>query len=487
MTNASAILRRAALVIPVWCLAHVGAALLAAEPDRPAAPYDLAEIRDSKTLRIEVVRDWRLVPGDPPTRQKAVTITACTWWPGREVRLPVVMVAPAEGGPFPFIISSIGLTGQQVRPDDLAKALLPRGVGFVHVGMGSIDQMEPRGTLADEMNARFLKTRDVRYTPMWLWGLTYMRAVTAAPTEDKVFKSGKIGATGGSKRGLASAAAGTWDDRVTVIVPMVAPVFAEPQYNKSYPQLDEDYLRLAEQGKTELGQKEVAQLRAIRANNARFWLREANYLAAGWIKQDIEKSARRLGQMHLAVDNVPHWDRRGLDYFFQVGTNDNVTPRLVDLYEKYPRFSSYVVPGGQHGTDGIGNQKRTPTLPDVKANSLAVFSNHFFGDRPRMQTPTLTYQRQPGRVRVEVSFDVGPPAQTGTLYWSPNRPPEGSLPYEHSPWESAPMKQTGERTWTGEVPLSPETKTIELLSVHSDNVNKMPMFVSSPLRRLTID
>jgi hypothetical protein len=25
------------------------------------------------------------------------------------------------------------------------------------------------------------------------------------------------------------------------------------------------------------------------------------------------------------------------------------------------RFSSFVVPGDQHGTEGIGNQKRTPT------------------------------------------------------------------------------------------------------------------------------
>ena len=103
-------------------------------------PYDLAEIRDPKTLRIEVVRDWRLVPGDPPTRQKSMIVTACTWWPGREIRLPVALVAPAEGGPFPFVISSIGLKPQQaVKPDSLAQALLPRGVAFVHVGIGSID------------------------------------------------------------------------------------------------------------------------------------------------------------------------------------------------------------------------------------------------------------------------------------------------------------------------------------------------------------
>jgi hypothetical protein len=265
---------------------------------------------------------------------------------------------------------------------------------------------------------------------------------------------------------------------------MVAPVYSEPQYNQPHPELDEEYLRLAEQGKTELGKDEVARLRGILSNRSRFWLREADYLKAGWSKQEIVEGQRRAGQMNLALDNIPRWDRRGLDYFFQLGTNDNVTPHVAKLYDKYPRFSGYVVPGGQHGTDGIGNQKRTVVLPEVKANSLAVFSNHFFGDRPRMHTPALVCQRQGGRIQVEVTFDEGPPARTGTLHWSADRPPEGSLPYEHSPWESAPMKQVDARTWKYEIVLPAGTKTIDVLSVHSDNVNNMPMHVSSPLRRL---
>jgi hypothetical protein len=395
------------------------------------------------------------------------------------------LVAPAEGGPFPFVISSIGLTpGRAVRPDELEQALLPRGVAFVRVGIGQIDQMEPAGVLADEMNALYLKTKNVRYTPPWFWGLTYMRAVTAALTEPTVYKAGKIGATGGSKRGLASAAAAAWDDRITVIVPMVAPVFTEPQYNPRHPELDEAFLRLAEQGKTELAVDEVSRLRAIRANTSRYWLDDDDYSAAGWTPEDMTAAERRLGELHLARYNVARYDARSVDYFFQMGTNDKITPRLPEFFEQFPRFSCYVVPGGQHGTDGVGNQRRTPTLAEVKANTLAVFSNHFFGDRPRMQTPTLTYIRQAGRIQVEVVFDNGPPAKTGTLYWSFNRPPEGSLPYEHSPWESAPMKQTNERTWTGEVALGRDTKTIDLLSVHSDNVNNMPMTVSSRLVRL---
>lgn len=451
-----------------------------------APPYEMTEVRDPSTLKLEVVRDWCIVPGDPPTRQKAVTISACTWLPGREVRLPVIMVAPAEGGPFPFVIAATGLQGTRVRLDDLERALLLRGVAFVHVGIGAIDQMEPVGVLNDEMNALFLKRRHVRYTPAWIWGLSYMRAVTAALTEGDVFQPGKIGCTGGSKRGLASAAAATWDERVTVIVPMVNPIYSEPQDNPKYPELDEQFLRLSEEGKTEVSPDEARRLRAIRANKDRYWLHEDDFLAAGWTRQDIDESRRRLGRLHLAVHNIARWDRRGVDYFFQIGTNDNITPRLTDFYEKYPRFAAYIVPGGQHGTDGVGNQKRTPTLPEVKANTLAVFSHHFFGDRPRMQTPRVQYDLDGREVRVEAVFDAGPAAHAGTLYWSLDRPPEGSLPYEHSPWQAAPLAQTKQRTWTGEIRLPSGASTIDLLTVFADDVNGMPMCISGPLRRLSI-
>ena len=280
---------RIAILVVVVCLVGVSPAIGA---DHAAPPYELAGIRDPQTLAVEVVHDWRLVPGAPPTRQKQIVVTACTWWPGRDIRLPVIFVAPAEGGPFPFVISSIGLTsGRAVRPDELEQALLPSGVAFVRVGIGQIDQMESSGILADEMNALFLKTKEVRYTPPWFWGLTYM------------------------------------DDRVTVVVPLVAPIYSEPQYNPEYPDLDEEYLRLAEMGKTELVVDEVSRLRAIRANKNRYLL-DDDYLDAGWTRQDMADAEWRLGELHLALYNVPRWDARGVDYFFQMGTNDNITPRL---------------------------------------------------------------------------------------------------------------------------------------------------------------
>src|SRR5205814_7727971 len=78
------------------------------------------------------------------------------------------------------------------------------------------------------MKEHFLQTKDARYTPAWIWGLSDMRALTAALAEKEVFRPGKALATGGSKRGVATAAAGIADDRFTAILPVVAPIIDPP-------------------------------------------------------------------------------------------------------------------------------------------------------------------------------------------------------------------------------------------------------------------
>src|SRR2546423_809877 len=54
------------------------------------------------------------------------------------------------------------------------------------------------------------------------------RALTAAVAEKDVFQPVKVIATGGSKRGVATAAAGIADDRFTAIMPVVAPILDSP-------------------------------------------------------------------------------------------------------------------------------------------------------------------------------------------------------------------------------------------------------------------
>ena len=96
------------------------------------------------------------------------------------------------------------------------------------IGMTTIDAMEPVGKLDVGMKEHFLKTKDARYTPAWIWGMSDMRALTAAMAEKDVFQPMKVIATGGSKRGVATAAAGIADDRFTAIMPVVAPIIDRP-------------------------------------------------------------------------------------------------------------------------------------------------------------------------------------------------------------------------------------------------------------------
>ena len=89
------------------------------------------------------------------------------------------------------------------------------------IGMTQVDSMEPAGKLDVGMKEHFLKSKDARFTPAWIWGMSDMRALTAAAADKDVFQPVKVIATGGSKRGVATAAAGIADDRFTAILPVV--------------------------------------------------------------------------------------------------------------------------------------------------------------------------------------------------------------------------------------------------------------------------
>ncbi len=75
-----------------------------------------------------------------------------------------------------------------------------------------------------------LKSKVARFTPAWIWrhGRHAKTLAGAALAEKDVFQQGKVIATGGSKRGVATAAAGIADDRFTGIMPIVAPVIDPP-------------------------------------------------------------------------------------------------------------------------------------------------------------------------------------------------------------------------------------------------------------------
>jgi hypothetical protein len=140
--------------------------------------YNMDEIKDVDLLELEVLQDWHSVATTPPTRQKVVEITLCDFENGRTVRIPVSYVIPDLDQACHFIVSPGNLRPTVYKEfDGLKTKMLENGVGFVLPALGPIGKMKPDGVqLEAEMNQLFKKTSNIKYTSIWLWGMTYMRA-----------------------------------------------------------------------------------------------------------------------------------------------------------------------------------------------------------------------------------------------------------------------------------------------------------------------
>src|SRR5262249_31754674 len=148
----------------------------------------------------------------------------------QKVRLPVTFCAPDSGQPcMNVLVMNMGLGVKPALPSRAELQLLTEhDVGVVLVGMGTLDAMEPKGKLHLGMQQQLLATKDGRFPPAWIWGMSDMRGLTAAIVERAVFQPQKVLVTGGSKRGVAAAICGIHDDRFTAILPVVAPILGNP-------------------------------------------------------------------------------------------------------------------------------------------------------------------------------------------------------------------------------------------------------------------
>ncbi len=151
--------------------------------------FDIDAIRDPSTLEVKVLSDWAVSKKEPTVRQKLIEITVCEWWPGQKVRLPVTLNAPVDGRVCRnVIVANQGLAERATLPAKGQMTLLKEhGVGVVLIGMSTIDMMKPVGKLHLGMKEHLLATKDPRYTVAWIWGMSQMRALTAAIAERDVF------------------------------------------------------------------------------------------------------------------------------------------------------------------------------------------------------------------------------------------------------------------------------------------------------------
>ena len=481
------------------CLLVFGGLIATGKSAVMVGRYDLGAVRDPATLETRVIEDWKPLAKDPSIRQKLVEITICEWWPGQKVRLPVTFNAPASGGPCKnVIIDNASLSVKAATPSGAQLRLLKEnGVGIVLIGIGTIDAMEPVAKLDVGMKEHLLRTKDLRYTPAWIWGMSDLRALTAALVERDAFQPQKVLATGGSKRGVAAAAAGIADDRFTAILPVVAPIIDSPGGPYEEGTRAAEIVRANEQFLADLrrgqstnapaGAPDALVFREQARADERITLAEAR--AAGWSEAEIKAASSLAWEVCRTTNFLPALRKRGLEIFYNQGANDNVSPGLLELGRRFPHFPIYVVPGGQHGgSKETGFLKQVGSLPEVQENLFAFAQHHFFNARPLVATPRIKphWHKATQRLRVTVTFPDRSQPQQNELWWSVDRHPDYTFAMEYDRWQSVPLRQTGPATWVGEAKLAGKPKTLDVVTTHQHTAGGSTLTFSSPLVQLTV-
>jgi hypothetical protein len=373
------------------------------------------------------------------------------------------------------------------------------GVGAVLVGMGTIDAMEPTGKLHLGMKRELLATKNARYTPAWIWGMSDMRGLTAAFTETKVFQPRKVLATGGSKRGVGAIVAGIYDDRVTAILPVVAPIFGDPgnvyvrgSRLAGIEAMNREFLEMLPPGanpwQLPATARKTLEERETRRLDQSITLEEAT--AAGWSPAEVQQlndEAWRVCRLEYHRERVR---QSGLEFFYHVGTNDNVAPNLLALGEADPQFPIFILPGGQHGGPATsGFTKQTPSRPEAEDNLLAFARHHFFqeGSIPRPPQLDFTFDRQRSLLLVTVQgaglADSAASVGNHQLAWCEDRHPPYSFAAEYDRWQSLPLSPDSAGRWQAAIPVSAGAQQVDLVSTHTLSPNRLPFHFSSPYRR----
>jgi hypothetical protein len=370
-------------------------------------------------------------------------------------------------------------------------------VGVVLVGMGTIDAMQPVGKLHLGMQEHLLKTKDARYTPAWIWGVSDMRALTAAIEEKDVFQPAKVVATGGSKRGVAAAVAGIHDERFTAIMPIVAPPLGNPGGAYVVGTDAVGITKANAQFLADLAGGKIPHLpatahaalvdRQLRQADERITIEQAR--SAGWSEAEIAQMNDRAWDICRTTGYLAAGEKRGLEIFYNVGSNDSVSPALVELGKRWPAFPIYILPGGQHGgPKGAGFTRQVPTQEEVEDNLLAFAKHHFFAARPMIAAPQMqtSWDAKSRILRVIIKLPSGVEPQKNELSWSINRHAPHTLAFEYDTWSSMPLKSAGDGQYRGEIQLKTDVNTIELLTTHKHTINDLPLTISSPLIQVKI-
>lgn len=457
--------------------------------------FDMDEMRDSSTLAVRVLQDWKVVRGPVPTRQKLITIRVGELAPGEEYRVPVRLVVPEKGKAKGFHLSGSN------NPKGLQLARSPRGpdIELIRAGVGIVSTVvqEPRsygeGQLASLAQQRFFKTLDPHFSiQYWGWPAVLMRATTAAYAEKAHFEKGKVLMSGASKNGASPSVALIQDDRLTAVFAGVSPIWDSP-------------LRLCETKAWDDLRKANADyaksLRADRSLTTRLsrdpflggtygpvYNRQAMERGNSW--EDLQTLASTMADQVFVSRNLKQLEKRGVDMLFHPGTHDFVCFDLAWGGKHYPQVPLYLRVNSGHGKNG-----RHPGTESAVRNRDAFILNHFIGlERPMLQSPEVKAERVGDKLEVFVSFPKGSGDETGRVFWMFDRYPDGSAAYvredfPHDQWKDMKRDPKG-GGWTVAIDLPKGASQVDFFSNHRKTLHfkedNLPTYRSSPYTRVEL-
>ena len=459
-----------------------------AEPANVAPLFATEEILEESTLETKVLEDWHPVGA---TRQKLIEINVTEWWPGQDYRIPVRLIVPLEGKAKGFSITGSNAYEGLMRGSTLSDfdtKLLANGVGIVKTHVKAFRHIPGKQGLEQKMMRQFMKDLNPRYTVLWIWSMTLMRATTAAYAEDDYFEPGKVAGSGSSKNGISPAVALIHDERFTATCSNHAFAYYSPTRRA-----DSEAMAKAVEANEAFFEAAAAGEIDLDPNRAKFYQRVmvGSDLSLGQIAQRMGKSREDLqrfaARLQPGVSVAENWDRlmkRGVDILFEPGTHDYVAYDILWGAQNHPQVPVYYQPNGGHD--------QTPHVATAmeEQNRDAFLWNHFFGGDPLLSPPVSSHQVEEDKLSVRVNFKEGPEAESGRIWWIYDRAPEGSAPFLHEPipedqWADMERDpKTG--SWTATIPLKEGASRIDFFSNHSKAVNGYQQYLSSPYTRVIL-
>jgi len=454
--------------------------------------FNTDEILDESTLDIKTLQDWHTDKQTGSTRQKLIEINVAELWPGKEYRIPVRMFVPLEGKAKGFYITGgnpYEALMKDSKPNDFQAKLLANGVGIVKTVVKPLKEIPGKQGLEQEMGLLFLEDLNPRYTTVWIWSMTLMRATTAAYAEADHFEKGKVAGSGGSKNGISPAAALINDERFTATCSDRAFAYYSPTRRFDREEMDKveaankAFFQAVKAGDVDLRQQRAKWYQANMVGGSRFSMHKPA-LKAGRSWDEIRYLADCLWPRLCVTEN---WDRlmeRGVDMLFLPGTHDYVAFDILWGAQNHPQLPVYYEPSGGH--------KQTPHGATAKdnQNQYAFLWNHFFGGEPLLKPPKSNYKVDKDKLRVSVGFNEGPQPISGRIWWIYDRAPAGSAPFLHvkipeDQWMDMECDaSTG--AWTAAIPLKDGFSRIDFFSNHGLKVNGYKQYLSSPYTRVEL-